>query len=90
MSCLMLGSLEWSQYAPARTGTTRRTELPLGSRPVPEPAKTPHSSSQGGANMLSAIQTNYACFRASLSNSEGLMRPSFPYPSTSGFWPTRP
>jgi len=47
----MLGSLETSQYEPARTGTPRGTELPLGSRTVPEPAKTTPSSSQGGANV---------------------------------------
>jgi len=47
----MLGSLETSQYEPARTGTPRGTELPLGSRTVPEPAKTTPSSSEGRVNV---------------------------------------
>jgi len=54
----MLGSLERDfapqsrqKCEPARTRTAQRTELSLGSRPVPEPAKTKTSSSQGGANL---------------------------------------
>ena len=42
----MLGSLEKAQYEPARAGTPRETELSLGSRAVPEPAKVTLSSYQ--------------------------------------------
>jgi len=43
---LMLGSLEKAQYEPARTVTSRDTELSLGGRAVPEPAKVTRSSFQ--------------------------------------------